>query len=541
MGKTGPFTGKATHFLKEFSEQIPRGLQSRFKKDHSPPNALWVTPERILQNDTIAYDPRHPADQILVGHFHDKLIGLSDNRHMCTIGGSRSGKSLTLKANLFFYQGSILALDPKGELARDTAHARIAMGQEVHILDPFNRVKDADLQTCRTGCYNPLSILSMDSETIIEDAALISDALVIAEGTDPHWDESARNFIEGIILHCSTSPEIKNRDLVTVYDLLMSALHKDDDDDDDHEDPYEQLERLHSDPEEESEESPYLLLKDMLTNAAFIEDHHGDERLALAIRGAANDFYEKGDKEMASVLSTARRHMKFLASKAMLNVLRGDSLDLRHLKSNPRGVTVYLCLPAGRMGTFNRWMRLFVNMFIESMEREETVPRSPVLLCLDEFPVLGHMKILEDAIGQVASFNVKIWILLQDLNQLKAIYKDRYESFLGNSGIIQVFGLSDLTTAEYFSRLLGKTPIEVKRPDGVSMMQRLQGSTGESANTEMHDLMTADELTRYFARDDALKRQLVLWTGKRPMMIQRVEYFDTTSPVYHHFRNVIKN
>ena len=72
--------------------------------------------------------------------------------------------------------------------------------------------------------YNPLSILKPDSPTLVEDSGLISDALVIAGGNDPHWDDSARNLIEGIVLHVATYPGYEGRrNLVTVRRLLMNG------------------------------------------------------------------------------------------------------------------------------------------------------------------------------------------------------------------------------------------------------------------------------------------------------------------------------
>jgi len=61
-------------------------------------------------------------------------------------------------------------------------------------------------------------------------------------------------------------------------------------------------------------------------------------------------------------------------------------------------------------------------------------------MILDEMATLGYMRELENAIGQVAGLGLRITSVLQDLGQLKAIYKDRYETFLGNSGVLQFFG-----------------------------------------------------------------------------------------------------
>jgi type IV secretion system protein VirD4 len=198
-------------------------------------------------------------------------------------------------------------------------------------------------------------------------------------------------------------------------------------------------------------------------------------------------------------------------------------------------MTVYLCLPANRMKRCNRWLRMFINLLLDAMEREKTKPALPVLACLDEFPVLGHMEQLETAAGQIASFGVKLWVILQDWGQGKALYKDRWETFAGNAGILQFFGNNDLLTTEYISKRLGRTPVMVSRDGEISAEQRAAGLTGRSESNEQHDLLTPDEVSRQFARSDRLKRQLVLWAGYNPLMLQRVEYFDKASPVHAAF------
>jgi type IV secretion system protein VirD4 len=368
--------------------------------------------------------------------------------------------------------------------------------------------------------YNPLSVLVPGNPTIIEDAGLIADALVVAAGKDPHWDESAKNFIEGVILHVATDAAYEgNRNLLTVRALIRTAMKLEDENDLDADmEPLAALERA------------------MLDNAELLEAKEDTFDLAGAIEGAARDFFEKEEREQSSVLSTVRRHTKFLDYTAMRSVLTGHDFDLASLKNDPSGITVYLCLPASRMGMCSRWLRIFINQLLDAMERERIVPAAPVLVCLDEFPVLGHMRQLEDAAGQIASFHVKLWVILQDWGQGKALYKERWETFAGNSGILQFFGNNDLATTEYISRRLGKTQIKVTRIGEVGNEQAQQGLEGRSESAEQHDLLTAEEVSRQFARSDRLKRQLVIWAGYNPMMLQRVEYYDETSPVHHVFK-----
>lgn len=214
-------------FINDFTRDIPRGLASRFLKQQSVPQARWQPPEVILERETLAYNPDNPGAKILVGALGNKLIGIDDNRHVLTVAGSRSGKSVMLIGNLLFYRGSVLATDPKAELANITAERRAALGQKVYILDPFENATDR-LAPFRAS-YNPLACLIPGSPTIIEDAGLIADALVVAGGKDPHWDECAKSFIEGVILHVATDPRYADcPNLITVRKLIRTAMTPED-------------------------------------------------------------------------------------------------------------------------------------------------------------------------------------------------------------------------------------------------------------------------------------------------------------------------
>lgn len=493
---------------------IPRGVTTRYLQQQSVPKARWLLPADIAESTALRYDPAKPGAKILVGAIGEHLIGIEDNRHMLTVAGSRSGKSVGLIANLLFYRGSVLALDPKGELASITAKRRKALGQKVCVLDPFNNLPER-LAGYRAS-YNPLDVLRPDNPNIIEDAQLIADAMVVQEpgSKDPHWDESAKNFIEGLILHVVSDPEFAGKaNLMSVRDLIKAAMSTD-----------------------EIDEEMWALERAMLKNAARLNRNPNTADLGGAIEGAARDFYEKSDRERDSVLSTVRRHTKFLDYSAFRSVLGSSSFDLKELKSAPKGVSVYLCFPATRIGIAGRWLRLFVNQLMQAMEQDKSKPKAPVLVCLDEFPVLGHMKQLEDAAGQIASFDVKLWVILQDWGQGKALYGDRWESFAANAGIMQFFGNNDVATTEYISKLLGKTPVEVARAGEVASDQAAKGLSGKSSGLELHDLLRPEEITKQFSRSDALARQVVIWSGYHPMILQRVRYFDTGHPLHHYFK-----
>ena len=414
-----------------------------------------------------------------------QAIGCADDRHMLTVAGSRAGKGRgVIIPNLVFYPGSVLVIDPKGDLAMETADWRAnVLGQKTVVLDPFGTASSV-LGDRYSGGFNPLTLLAPDSPSLIDDAGIIADALIVGspDEKNPHWNESARLFLTTAILHIATHPNyIGERHLVSVYRFLMK-------------------------------------LDDELE-----EEIRGNLAAGEEIADGAHSFFSKPDDERGSILSTLRRHIDFIGFPRMHRVLTQNSIDLKELKT--RRATVYLSLPATKMGICSGWLRLFVNLTLNVMEVERTKPKHPVLLCLDEFAVLGHMKALESAVGQIAGLDCKLWPIIQDLGQLEALYGRRWQSFMGNCGILQFFGNSDMQTLEWISKRLGQTTVTSSSSRNPAYSSRTQsGETGNSWGEQSHVLMTPEEIAMFFGRDDQLVRQLIIRPSFQPMVLQRAYY-----------------
>lgn len=397
-----------------------------------------------------------------------------------TIAGSRAGKGTSaIVPNLLLYPGSILCVDPKGENAAITAAQRVAMGQTVYALDPF------ETSGLPVASFNPLSLVDVRAESCVDDAALIADALIIQEkGNGQHFTASARNWIRGLILYIAAHEPPDDRHLIRLRELLTLSG---------------------------------TALADLLDRMIGSDAAYG----VIARAGRAMD--QKEAREFSAVLSTAIEQTDFLDSPAMRKVLVRSDFQLADLKR--RKITVYLCLPAGRMATHNRWLRIFINLVIESMERDGKPPDDhPVLVIMDEFPVLGHLESVEKAAGLIAGFGVRLWPIIQDLSQLKRHYRESWETFMGNAGLMQVFGNADLTTLKYVSERLGQSTVVTVSKGEISQQQAASGFTGENLSQTTVPLMTSEEVGRFFSRQS--KAQLLLWSGTNPIAANRVEYFN---------------
>lgn len=472
-------------------------------------------------------------------------IGIRDDRHHLLVGGSRAGKTRTvLRPNLERYPGSVVVTDPKAELARSTAVLRSApvseggLGQTCHIMDPYGVSK---LPSEARGTFNPHDLIDNEDEQSIDVAASIADMMVVRTNLEnEHFDDSARMFLQGLILHVADSHAGKaSRNLITVRDYLMRGAPL----------------------EKERNKEGIEGAREMTDFQYLLEWMRSSEAFDGAVAGAAESLLSMGDRERGSVLSTSRRSMEFLGRRPMRRAFAASSFDLDGLKNDPNGVTLYLCLPPQRMHDCGRFMRMMIGLLMERIYEIDEPPAAghPVLAMLEEFPVLGHMAVLEQAAGYSAGFGLKMMIVVQDLTQLQRHYREGWETFIGNAGCIQGFGNSDQTTLEYFSKKLGECEVSqvthnvstasassTNDPSAQAQVQGLMAARGDAAiltaplglladdaatgtslstteswNTQIMraPLLLPDELQRMLRREHGT--QLVLINGEPPMLMRR--------------------
>jgi len=395
------------------------------------------------------------------------------------------------------------------------------------VLDPFQITQDhvADFR----AYYNVFEdILHPEADYLVENADLVADAIVVPDHHgESHWNDTAKNFISGIILHLATypaynpklNPDLKDdpRHLITVYDFLMqgtTAKWEHGEDYAENDATFEGLEGL---------------FKEMQLN----QNQH--------VRFAAIDIASKPPNEQGSVISTARRHLKFLSSDAMRDALmptpvnQGRRFKLDELKTNPDGFTVYICLPSIRLSTHRAFFRLFVNLSFAAIEQlgEQVKPAvktkdgNPIktLFMLDEAYSMGKLNIITTAAPLFASYGVRMMFFWQDLNQMKALYGDLYQSLMGNCGVLLFYNNPDPFTLNMIETLLGKTSIVANRYGHLSLDAYAKGGQADTKSFETHPLLTGEEIRRHFARDKG--NVLVITAEERPIVLKRIKAFES--------------
>jgi type IV secretion system protein VirD4 len=503
-------------FWADLDNDLKRGVRGR---QGFLPDAFWMDPKDWQTAKDSRDQLMWPYDKskVLLGYGRDAAgrpigIGTGDDRGILTCTGTRGGKGRSLIVpNLLLGDWNAIVLDPKGELAAITARARAAKGQRVFIIDPFGvsgAHKRDDLKPFLAS-YNPLLAIDVKSQTCIDDAALIADAIIqIPAKGETHWAESAQSFLTGLIL---LACGIGQANFGTLRNLMSGT------------DP--DVRKWGENNQVPRETALFAMMRSMPHLA------HGQ------VARAGGQMLDIDTRERGSILSTMRTQCRFMDGPELKRVTTTSSFQLSDLKTGitgpdgqRQGVTVYLCLPASVMATYGRWLRLMINLTLVAFERTPMpVPKPlPTLFILEELcTTIGYSRQLESAAGLMAGFGIRLWSIIQDLSQLKHQYSDSWETWIGNAGTLTFFGNSDMTTLDYISKKLGNTSMLVETPSGATPAARLAAAPSVSEQMREAPLLPPVEAEQKLAREN--RRILIVPAGRAPFILRRAEY-DTEQP-----------
>jgi type IV secretion system protein VirD4 len=327
---------------------------------------------------------------------------------LISIAPPGSGKTqCNVFPNLLTWRGPAVILDVKGEIYAGTSKWRQANVGPVYKFSPLDPAK--------SHCYNPLSFIRMETDYIWEDSRFLADMMIVPSGgTDPFWENKARDVLTAAIAHVCYSNGPDKRPMSLVTDIIYGGK----------------------------------AWQEMVLGLQTAVD-------VRSMMQQGTSLAEMNEKTRDSVLQTAQSSLSAWTGERISRVTQKSDwspLDLRNGK-NP---TIYICLKPNEVDSYISLLRVFIAQHIRILT-SELPPHgvAPILFLLDELPRLKHMPPVEEAIEIGRQYGLRLWMFAQSLGQLKESYKNA-EGIVGSCAVrIFMNPSSHDGTAEKLSEELG--------------------------------------------------------------------------------------
>lgn len=409
--------------------------------------------------------------------------------HMVLVAPSGAGKGVgIIIPTLLDYDGPVLVTDVKAaENFHVTSEYRKSLGREVYVLDPF---QEAQLES---DSINVLDFMDMESEEIVDEASMIASLLVPSPGhtvgNEKFFHQRARSVIQALILYvkCSDEIDVENKTLFHVYELLCQS--------------------------QEDFKETLIQLMDNKSLAYGLPS-----RIAASLMTTA---YE----ELSGTLNTARNELTYFDSPLMQKISTKTTIDLNKLIQNK--ADLYLCIPVSKLDSYGRIIRLIVSMTFSIAQRHRNLNDKPLLMVLDEMPLLGAIPKVEDALVVGRGYGVKILAVSQNIELIQKFSPHAWQTFL-ESNLLVFIEASGLQSSEYISKSLGQSTIEMvskskseNQQKGGAKYSSTSENQGESQSYQGRPILTSDEVR--FLGDDTI---IAFYKNTRPMLLNKIKYYE---------------
>lgn len=380
------------------------------------------------------------------------------NLNVMVIGGSGSGKTrFFVKPNLMQHNTSYVITDPKGELLKSTAPMLEANGYKIKV---FNLIDMA-----HSSAYNPFAYIKDDKDVMKMINILIKNTTPsTARSGDPFWEKSETALLQALCYYLYYEAPYEEQNFSMVMELLRSAEVRESD---------------------ESYESDLDLLFNHLKEKN--PDHIALKQYSI--------FKQAAGQTAKSILVSVGVRMASFNTRNIAALTITDNIRLEELGLEK--TALFVVVPDSH-DTFNFLVAMMYSQIFDSLyylADNDYGGRLPVHVrfLLDEFANIGQIPEFDKMVATMRSREISVSIILQNLAQIKANYKETWESITGNCDSLLFLGGQEQSTLEYISKRLGKATIDL-RTTGESHGK----SKSNSVNFGLHgrELLTPDEISR---------------------------------------------
>lgn len=387
-------------------------------------------------------------------------MGLDGRRHkrnlnVIVVGGSGAGKTRGyVLPNIMECNCSYIIADPKGEILRKTGGLLEKEGYEICVLNLV------DLE--KSDCYNPIAYLRSDHDALKLATNLIKNTNEKGQkSSDPFWDKSEAAILQAFILYLLHEAPASEQNFSTVMYMIENAAASE---------------------EDESYKSPVDLLFDDL-------ERKNPEHIALKMYKV---FKQAAGKTAKSILvSTAVRLAAFNLPE-IARVTEKDEMFLNTIGNRKKAVFAVI---SDNDTSLNFIVSMLYSQAFQELyhEADRNGGRLPVhvRVMMDEFANVALPENFEKVLATCRGREISINIIIQNMAQIKAMFRDSWENLTGNCDTYIYLGGNESTSHEYISKSLGKETVDVKTR-GVT-----HGRNGSSSNNFQsvgRELLTPDEV-----------------------------------------------
>lgn len=443
-------------------------------------SAKWGNVQSIARKYT---DRKHRLKNLILSQSLALSLNAKSHRrnlNVLIVGGSGAGKTrFYAKPNIMQCNTSFVIADPKGEMLRATAPLLLQRGYDVKV---FNLINPSD-----SDGYNPFVYIRTDEDVVKLISNLIQNTTPKnAQQSDPFWEKSEIALDTALMLYLLHEAPPEEQNFETMMFLIENAAAME---------------------EDETFQSPVDILFEAL------EERYPEH---IAVK-QWKIFKQASGKTAKSILISAAVRLAAFNLPEIAKMTSYDNLDIGSLGEKKKAV---FCVIPDNDNSFNYlvgmlYTQAFQELYYRADHKHGGELPITVHFVMDEFANVALPDNFERVLATMRSRRISVSIIIQNMAQLKALFKDSWESVVGNCDTFLYLGGNEQSTHEYISKMLGKETIDT-RTRGVTKGRN--GSSNTNYQNAGRELLTLDEV-RLLDNSNAL----IFIRGEKPIMDKKFD------------------
>lgn len=470
-----------------------------YRRGEEHGSAVWGDTGQIVKRYQA---PKYEDNLLLTRRFRMGLDGHKHKRNLnvLVVGGSGAGKTrYYARPNIMQGNCSFIITDPKAELLRSTGNLLKSKGYEVRLFDLIN--PEASM------CYNPFRYIDDDKDVLRLISNLIKNTTPKgSHESDPFWTKAETALLQALMLYLIREAPEDEQTFAMILEMISSAEVREDD---------------------ETFQSPLDLLFENLENR---------DPLNIAVK-QYKVFKQAAGKTAKSILVSAGVRLAAFNLSQIAGLTCIDEMDLADL--GEKKVALFCCIPDSDPSLNYLVGLLYTQAFqtLYQLADRKYGGRLPVHVhaVMDEWANISLPDDFEKLLSTMRSREISVSIIVQNIAQIKALYKDAWESIIGNCDSLLYLGGNEASTHEYLSKALGK---ETLATNTYGQSKGRSGSYSTNWQQAGRELLQPDEIRKLDNR-----YAILLLRGEAPMLDEKYDLMshpgirltpDCGAPVYDH-------